>query len=195
MKKQFAGVLMSLLLVCLLCACGSREPRNWIPVGGETAGETAASDEAAASEAGSEAPERAIPPETEAASSSTDAGSAEALLKTEAPVSRETASSEPAVITEPVSTTEPEASTEQEAFAESSEPATASVPDRSLAASAETTEGEAQVNYVANTNTKKFHLPSCSSVTDMKESNKLYFTGTREELIDQGYEPCKRCKP
>ena len=50
-------------------------------------------------------------------------------------------------------------------------------------------------NYVANKNTKKFHYPSCSSVGDMKESNKLYYEGTRDELISQGYEPCKRCNP
>lgn len=50
-------------------------------------------------------------------------------------------------------------------------------------------------NYVANKNTKKFHYPSCSSVSDMKESNKLYYEGTRDELINQGYEPCKRCNP
>ena len=59
----------------------------------------------------------------------------------------------------------------------------------------EPNETEPKVTYVANTNTKKFHIPGCSSVTDMKESNKWYFTGTREELIEQGYEPCKRCKP
>ncbi len=59
----------------------------------------------------------------------------------------------------------------------------------------ETDATEPEVRYIANTNTKKFHIPSCSSVTDMKESNKWYFTGTREELIEQGYEPCKRCKP
>ena len=59
----------------------------------------------------------------------------------------------------------------------------------------EPNETEPKVTYVANTNTKKFHVPSCSSVTDMKESNKWYFTGAREELIAQGYEPCKRCKP
>jgi DNA-entry nuclease len=50
-------------------------------------------------------------------------------------------------------------------------------------------------SYVANKNTKKFHYPSCSSVEDMKEKNKLYFDGSREELIEQGYVPCKRCNP
>lgn len=56
-------------------------------------------------------------------------------------------------------------------------------------------EGESLYRYVANKKTKKFHLPSCASVTDMKEENKLYFNGTREELIEQGYVPCKRCNP
>lgn len=50
-------------------------------------------------------------------------------------------------------------------------------------------------DYIANLNTKKFHYPSCSSVDQMKESNKWYFTGTRDELISQGYDPCQRCKP
>lgn len=53
----------------------------------------------------------------------------------------------------------------------------------------------AGTDYVANTNTKKFHYPSCASVKKMKESNKMYFTGSRDELISQGYDPCKNCHP
>ena len=49
--------------------------------------------------------------------------------------------------------------------------------------------------YVLNTKSMKFHDSSCSSVDDIKESNKAYFTGTREELIEEGYSPCKRCNP
>jgi len=49
--------------------------------------------------------------------------------------------------------------------------------------------------YVLNTNTKKFHKPSCSSVDDMKESNKAEFVGDRSEVIARGYDPCGRCKP
>ena len=52
-----------------------------------------------------------------------------------------------------------------------------------------------QMDYVLNTNGKKFHQPDCSSVTDMKEENRQDYTGTREFLIAQGYEPCGRCKP
>lgn len=51
------------------------------------------------------------------------------------------------------------------------------------------------VNYIANKNTHKFHYPSCSSVSDMSEKNKWYFSGSRNELINYGYIPCKRCNP
>ena len=53
----------------------------------------------------------------------------------------------------------------------------------------------AEGEYILNTNTKKFHLPDCSSVTDMDEDNREGFSGSREELIDMGYEPCGRCNP
>ena len=49
--------------------------------------------------------------------------------------------------------------------------------------------------YVVNKNSKKFHNPTCDSVKDMKEKNKMYYEGTRDELIQQGYDPCKRCNP
>ena len=51
------------------------------------------------------------------------------------------------------------------------------------------------ITYVLNTNTKKFHYPTCSSVDDMKEKNKQIYTGSREEIINMGYVPCKRCNP
>lgn len=55
----------------------------------------------------------------------------------------------------------------------------------------ETQEGE----YVINTNTGKFHRPDCSSVEDIKPEKKKEYTGSREELTKQGYEPCGRCRP
>ena len=51
------------------------------------------------------------------------------------------------------------------------------------------------VTYVLNTNTKKFHLPNCSSVKDMKDKNKKEVSCSRDEVIDMGYVPCKRCNP
>lgn len=53
----------------------------------------------------------------------------------------------------------------------------------------------AGTDYVLNTNTKKFHYPSCSSVKRMSEKNKSFFTGTRDEVIAMGYDPCGNCHP
>jgi DNA-entry nuclease len=50
-------------------------------------------------------------------------------------------------------------------------------------------------SYVLNTNTKKFHRPSCGSVSTIKDSNRQDYTGSRQDLINQGYEPCKKCNP
>ena len=61
-------------------------------------------------------------------------------------------------------------------------------------AEAANTQTEA-TDYVLNTNTNKFHYPDCESVSDMKEKNKQYYHGTREDLINQGYKPCGNCKP
>lgn len=49
--------------------------------------------------------------------------------------------------------------------------------------------------YILNTNTKKFHYPSCSSVDQMSDKNRQEFTGTRDEVIAMGYDPCGRCHP
>ncbi len=66
-----------------------------------------------------------------------------------------------------------------------------SITDRSLPSE----NGTDTVDYIANKNTGKFHYTWCKSVDDMKEKNKLYFTGTREEIVDLGYKPCKNCNP
>ena len=50
-------------------------------------------------------------------------------------------------------------------------------------------------SYILNTNTKKFHYPNCSSVDQMSEKNRQEVTSSRDEIIEQGYSPCGRCKP
>ncbi len=52
-----------------------------------------------------------------------------------------------------------------------------------------------EATYILNKNTKKFHYPSCDSVNQMKEKNKQEFTGSRDEAISMGYEPCGNCRP
>ena len=49
--------------------------------------------------------------------------------------------------------------------------------------------------YILNTNTHKFHKPGCYSVEKIKPENYAEFTGTREEAIAYGYDPCKNCNP
>lgn len=50
-------------------------------------------------------------------------------------------------------------------------------------------------NYVLNTNSHKFHRSDCTGISDMKESARQNYKGTRENLIAQGYAPCGKCKP
>lgn len=52
-----------------------------------------------------------------------------------------------------------------------------------------------QSTYILNTSSRKFHKPDCGSVETISPSNKKSYTGTREELINQGYEACGKCKP
>lgn len=52
-----------------------------------------------------------------------------------------------------------------------------------------------EYDYVINIASDKFHLPDCSGVKTMKETNREEFRGTRAELIQKGYSPCGSCKP
>ncbi len=51
------------------------------------------------------------------------------------------------------------------------------------------------VTYVLNTNTRKFHYSSCRDVRRIKQKNYSEFTGTREDVMAQGYDPCGHCNP
>lgn len=59
----------------------------------------------------------------------------------------------------------------------------------------ESKEALAAATYICNANTKKFHDPNCSSVKQMNEKNKRKVTLPRDEIIAQGYVPCKLCNP
>lgn len=48
--------------------------------------------------------------------------------------------------------------------------------------------------YIGNKNSKRFHLPTCRSVTQMSEKNKVEFS-SREEAIANHYTPCGDCNP
>ena len=68
-----------------------------------------------------------------------------------------------------------------------------SSPSTSVIISSST--AESLTTYVLNTNTKKFHLPTCSSASSMSSANRAEQTTTRQNLIDNGYSPCSLCKP
>ncbi len=60
---------------------------------------------------------------------------------------------------------------------------------------ADHSETEEEVTYVLNTNSMKFHYSYCRYAETISEKNRLEYTGTREEIIAQGYEACKVCNP
>lgn len=178
MRKKRVGKLLLclLLLTVLLLGCADEKEVQWTPVRNAARTEKAADSLGESAEAVSTAdlPQTAAA-ETDAPISTTDHASA-----------TEAATSVPAE--------------ESSAFSSEQTESTEETLDRVAAEhetelTSESATGELTVTYIANIKTKKFHYPDCSSVSDMKESNKLYFTGTRDELIEQGYQPCKRCKP
>ena len=59
---------------------------------------------------------------------------------------------------------------------------------------ASATDGETG-SYVLNDNSMKFHRADCESVADIAESNRTHYEGSRQALIDAGYEPCGACNP
>ena len=46
--------------------------------------------------------------------------------------------------------------------------------------------------YILNTSSKRFHKPTCGS---LPTKNRKDTSMSRDEIISQGYEPCKRCNP
>lgn len=49
--------------------------------------------------------------------------------------------------------------------------------------------------YILNTSSKKFHTEDCSQGQGIKDSNRETYTGSRETLIEQGYEGAGCCNP
>ena len=49
-------------------------------------------------------------------------------------------------------------------------------------------------SYVGNSNTGKFHEPSCRWGQKISDNNKVTFA-SRNDAISQGYQPCKVCNP
>ena len=54
---------------------------------------------------------------------------------------------------------------------------------------------ETERDYVLNTNSMKFHYPSCYAAEKISEKNRKEFHGTRTSAIAQGYDACGICNP
>lgn len=54
---------------------------------------------------------------------------------------------------------------------------------------------QSEADYIGNIKSHVFHYTWCGSAAKMKEKNKLYFTGTSQDLIDMGYRSCNNCNP
>ena len=103
------------------------------------------------------------------------------LLIEEAPASESEAAE-----TAPAESAAPDVTEETE----QSPAATEEAPDTSTS-----TDEQEKREYIVNKGTRRFHLPDCPSCDDIKEKNKFAYSGTKQELTDEGYLPCQRCLP
>lgn len=53
---------------------------------------------------------------------------------------------------------------------------------------------ETEDHYVGNSNSMKFHRPSCKYIDNIDEDHKVIFA-TKQEAIENQYVPCGACKP
>ena len=68
-------------------------------------------------------------------------------------------------------------------------------PSQNAGSASSANSSSQEQDYILNTSSHKFHLPTCTSVEDMSEKNKQSYHGTRDNLLAQGYTPCGNCNP
>ncbi len=59
----------------------------------------------------------------------------------------------------------------------------------------ETQPEQSGADYILNTNSMKFHTMTCEWGLKTSSKNRQDYTGSREDLIEQGYTPCGSCNP
>ena len=65
--------------------------------------------------------------------------------------------------------------------------------NREAGSSASTTDSDS--TYVLNINSKIFHTQDCSNGKRISDKNKSIYTGSKDELVSQGYESAECCNP
>ncbi len=53
---------------------------------------------------------------------------------------------------------------------------------------------DGEISFIANSNSMKFHKSTCQYAKKIKDINKVV-SNNRDELISQGFVPCKKCCP
>ena len=168
-NKLFIG-LLGIILIGMIAACSGETESNVEDRSMPMLEEVSEIDEETVVQKSEEVPEKVT-----------------AMVEAEAeptaePTPEPTSTPTPASTSTPVPTPEPTSTPKT-----TPEPTAEPVVERALV--------PAGTDYILNTNTKKFHYTGCSSVKQMKDKNKKYYTGTREECIGMGYDPCGRCEP
>ena len=70
-----------------------------------------------------------------------------------------------------------------------------SKPTTSVEENTNTNQNTGSTKYVLNTNTKKFHYPTCGSAGRIAAKNYAESNESRDALISKGYSPCGNCDP
>ncbi|MGN0180826.1 MAG: Ada metal-binding domain-containing protein [Candidatus Ornithomonoglobus sp.] len=92
----------------------------------------------------------------------------------------------------PVPTAIPEAKNLNVDKSVSTSASSSSSGSSAAASSGSSGSGSTQYAYIGNKNSYKFHRTSCSTLPN--EANRVYFA-TREEAVNAGMVPCKKCNP
>ncbi len=75
------------------------------------------------------------------------------------------------------------------------EPPTQATTEPPEAQPVETQPEQEGTDYILNINSMKFHTMTCQWGLKTSEKNRRDYTGSREDLIEQGYTPCGSCHP
>lgn len=54
---------------------------------------------------------------------------------------------------------------------------------------------EENIEYILNSNSKKFHTKDCSNASRISDNNREIYMGSRDKLTSQGYDPAGCCNP
>jgi DNA-entry nuclease len=55
--------------------------------------------------------------------------------------------------------------------------------------------GASSTDYILNVKSKKFHSIDCGQADSISEANKEIYSGDRDSLVNQGYQPAGCCNP